>query len=212
MDLLAGNAEFNLIPFDDDAETSRVFLLQELSRDKRRGFNKDHLRIKVKGNDTTRKLTLAWLPGDLRHHMKSEALRSRSPLSSAAMEERILATKSSDFLMKVTSSAVEPIHSFLDVNTIERLQSIDRRALSAKPWWALVDSSQNIDAKQLSADNKDEGAQSSSFTVTCGPMQSRVLVSSLMLLLKLPVLSASLIALLIGIGLDEELDVISPVS
>lgn len=211
MDLLAGNAEFHLIPFDDDAELSRVFLLQELSRDKRRGFNKDHLRIKVKGNDTTRKLTLAWLPGDLRHHMKSEALRSRSPLSSAAMEERIRATKSSDFLMKVTSSAVEPIHSFLDVNTIERLQSIDRRALSARPWWALVDSSQNIDAKQLS-DNKNEGAQSSSFTVTCGPMQSRVLVSSLMLLLKLPVLSASLIALLIGIGLDDELDGISPVS
>lgn len=149
MDLLVGSAEFNEYPTEHD-EMSRVFLLQELADDKRRGYEKSHVRIKKSRNDSSeddnnRKLTLSWLPGDLRHHMKVEALQSRSPLSSAAQEEDLYnAKKSSDFLMEVSTVAT---HTKPSTDSLEALHSIDGRVASARPWWAENDNDQNDGAE-----------------------------------------------------------------
>jgi hypothetical protein len=110
-----------------------------------------HIRIKRKNNEgndvlykqggNTRELELNWLPGDLRFHMKNEAQWSRSPPSLAAQEEHVDAESSSDFLLAVTSSAAAPNTNALTNNgAIEtlhnKLQSIDQRSSSARPWWA----------------------------------------------------------------------------
>eukprot|EP00956_Cyclotella_meneghiniana_P028676 scaffold67500_cov70-Cyclotella_meneghiniana.AAC.7 len=131
MDLLVGSTAFNEYP--SELEMSRVSFLQELADDKRRGYNKNHARIKS-AEDQGPKLN--WLPGDLRYHMQVESHQSRLPLSYAATEEAVHAKKSSDFLMQVSSSQVnsQALHS----NMV--LHSIDRRVASDRPWW--VDDSQ----------------------------------------------------------------------
>lgn len=149
MDLLVGSAEFNRNPYDED-EMSRLYLLQESANDERRGYNRNHIRIKVNPDRTKDifeerspklKLSLSWLPGDLRHHMKTLSLQSRSPLSSAAIEEELNhAEKSSEFLMEISSSAAASCGHHLGRVSLEILQSIDRRVISDRPWWApLID-------------------------------------------------------------------------
>ena len=214
MDLLVGNAEFNVIPSEDDDETSRVFLLQELSRNNRRGYDESHVRIKVKtdgSNDYTeekiRKLTLSWLPGDLRHHMRSEALRSRSPLSPAAAEEEIDAEKSSEFLMEVASSAAEfELSPERALEAIEVLHSIDRRGASARPWWDVSDNQANgflstgEEFMQKSVDSLKSSARN-----VLGFVQNRAFAASLLLVFKAPILSAAVIVALIASGFSQEI-------
>ena len=221
MDLLVGSTDFNVMPTNDgiDDESTRVFVMQELERsgNKRRGFDDSHARIKVRpdGSDS-RKLSLKWLPGDLRHHMRNEALRSRSPLSSAAAEENIeSAPTSSDFLLKVTSSAAgeedasnEPLDAIAvdnDTHHVGVLHSIDRRASSAKPWWIVASPGEEdrMEITNLRADEeglsitRNLGGRLSSQNIL-GFAKKRVMATSLLLLSKAPILSAWCIAALIG--------------
>ncbi|KAL7462286.1 hypothetical protein ACHAXS_002668 [Conticribra weissflogii] len=199
MDLLVGNTEFNLVPLECD-ETSRVFLRQELSND-RRGYNESHVRIKVKRNEQSdeaskgRKLTLSWLPGDLRHHMQSQAILPRSPLSSAAKEERLDAKTSSDFLLEVASSAAD--YEFSEKRqseAIEILQSIDHRSASSRPWWYFGDD--GYDGILSIGDaplQKNIGSVKSSSHNVSGYFNNRAFVVSILFLLKAPMLSAGII-------------------
>jgi hypothetical protein len=211
MDLLVGSTQFNFIPSEGDEESSRAFLLQELSND-RRGYDESHIRIKRKnnkGNDVlykqggnTRELELNWLPGDLRFHMKNEAQRSRSPPSLAAQEEHVDAESSSDFLLAVTSSAAAANTDALTNNgAIEtlhnKLQSIDQRSSSARPWWAKTEN--KMIRSLLDARNGVGNI------VAPALKGRRAFVTAVILLCKAPILSAALIASLIGSGfLDED--------
>lgn len=148
MDLLVGSTSFNEYP--SEVEISRVNFLQELAVDKRRrGYDKNHAHIKRVRDESPK---LMWLPGDLRYHMQVESHQSRSPLSNAASEETVQdATKSSDFLMQVSSSQVysQALHS----STV--LHSIDRRVSSDRPWWAdSVDYSQPYDPENIPSQHK----------------------------------------------------------
>ena len=185
MDLLVGSAEFNYHPSDHD-DVSRVILLQELARDKRRGYDKSHVRIKKKTGEWQEEHEspkLNWLPGDLRHHMKAEALQSRSPLSSAANEEELHnATKSSDFLMKVACSSLAPYRSNASSVGIEVLRSIDNRVTSDKPWWAGESNDQRLDnSEALFASPQKAG------------------LALIVLLVRAPIFTTAVLAALIGI-------------
>ncbi|KAL7531967.1 hypothetical protein ACHAXR_006016 [Thalassiosira sp. AJA248-18] len=219
MDLLVGSAEFNVVPIDDgDDESSRVFVMQELAKssNKRRGYDETHARIKVKSPDDEdsrmQRLSLNWLPGDLRHHMRNEALRSRSPLSPAAEEENIEnAPRSSDFLLQVTSSAAtaggEEAGAVHDTH-LEVLHSIDRRGSSAKPWWVAVSSSSVEEDHDNESDPDPDGGylkgggkhlQLNARNVL-GFARKRTVATSLLLLTKAPIISAVLIAAVIASG------------
>lgn len=200
MDLLVGSTQFNFIPSEVDRDSSRAVMLQDLSNG-RRGYDKKHVRIKTKSSkendtnkqgDNTRELELNWLPGDLRSHMKNEAQRSRSSLSLAAEEEHVDAKSSSDFLMAVSSSAANPIETLH-----HKLQSIDQRSYSARPWWA------KTEHKLIrSILNARSGV---SDIVAPALKGKKVFVTTVFLLCKAPILSAALIASLIGSGfLDED--------
>lgn len=201
MDLLVGSTQFNFISSEGDEDSSRAILLQDLSNNRRRGYDKSHIRIKRKNNngnetnersDNSRELELNWLPGDLRSHMKNEAQRSRSSLSLAAEEEHVDAKSSADFLMAVTSSAANPIETLHN-----KLQSIDQRSSSARPWWAKTE-------HKLIRSFLD--ARSGVSNIVAPALKgNKVFVTAVFLLCKAPILSAALIASLIGSGfLDED--------
>ncbi|KAL3793688.1 hypothetical protein HJC23_010260 [Cyclotella cryptica] len=199
MDLLVGSAEFNRYPYDDD-EMSRVFVLQELANDQRRGYNKSHIRIKVKSDPTNDiaeesspklKLSLSWLPGDLRHHMKTQSLQARSPLSSAAIEEDLNhAKKSSDFLMEVSSSAAAARGRRLGRVSLEILQSIDERVMSDRPWWAPSTDDLRID----SIENLPAASQSPTF------------IATMLLLFMAPGATSAMMASAIARGFSQEIE------
>lgn len=200
MDLLAGSTQFNFIPSEGGGDSSRAIVLQDLSND-RRGYDKGHVRLKTKSSkengrnkegDDTRELELNWLPGDLRFHMKNEAQRSRSSLSLAAEEEHVDAKSSSDFLMAVSSSAANPIETLH-----HKLQSIDQRSSSARPWWA--DTEHKLIRSILDV------RSGVSDIVAPALKGNKVFIATVFLLCKAPILSAALIASLIGSGfLDED--------
>jgi len=197
MDLLVGSTQFNFISSEGDEDSSRAVLLQELSNG-RRGYDKNHIRIKKKNNnekqgDNTRELELNWLPGDLRFHMKNEAQRSRSSLSLAAEEEHVDAESSADFLMAVTSSAANPIETLH-----YKLQSIDQRSSSARPWWAKTE--HKLIRSILDARNGVGNI------VAPALKGKKAFVTAAFLLCKAPILSAALIASLIGSGFLGEDD------
>mmetsp|Transcript_43597 Transcript_43597/g.79708 ORF Transcript_43597/g.79708 Transcript_43597/m.79708 type:complete len:551 (-) Transcript_43597:69-1721(-) len=248
MDLLVGSVEFHMMPsdeYDDDSiddETSRVFMLQELAKssNRRSGYDETHARIKVKAGQPlsfggsgveeerirNRKLTLKWLPGDLRHHMRSEALRSRSPLSPAAEEENIEgAKKSSDFLLQVTSSAAgdyDEVPPTLGVGALEALHSIDHRASSVKPWWVVSSVKEELDESSSGQqyDMDGVGYHLSETSLKGGnslQLHARnvlgfarkgvaVAATSLILLAKAPILSAALIVAVVACGFPQSLD------
>ncbi|KAL7503066.1 hypothetical protein ACHAXN_000902 [Cyclotella atomus] len=181
MDLLVGSAEFNEYPNEQD-DMSRVFLLQELADERRRGYEKSHVSLKSSLHSSqegdSRKLTLSWLPGDLRHHMKVEALQSRSPWSSAASEEELHnAKKSSEFLLKVSAGSAVTQHSSTDSFNV--LHSIDKRVASDKPWWAVDDD-----------DRSNDGSDS-----IHAPSQ-RARLAAILVLSKAPVITAALLAVI----------------
>jgi hypothetical protein len=206
MDLLVGSTQFNFIFSEGGEESSRAFLLQELSND-RRGYDESHIRIKRRSNKgqgggSTRELELNWLPGDLRFHMKNEAQRSWSPPSLAAQEEHVDAESSADFLRAVTSSAVAANTDVLTKNGVietlhNKLQSIDQRSSSARPWWAKTE---NKVIRSLLDARNDVG------NIVVPALKGKIMfVTAVILLCKAPVLSAALIASLIGSGfLDED--------
>ena len=187
MDLLVGSVEFNYYPSDND-DISRVILLQELAREKRRGYDKSHVRIKKKSDEENQEEyespKLNWLPGDLRHHMKVEALQSRSPLSSAAKEEELHnAKKSSDFLVKVACSSLAPYRSSASSVEIEVLRSIDNRVTSGKPWWAGESNDERLDKNE---------------TLLCSsPHQARLAL--IVVLARAPIFTTAVLAAIIGI-------------
>jgi hypothetical protein len=199
MDLLVGSTEFSADTNAGD-EMTRVFLLQELANNKRRGYNKDHVRLKRKneqiksadGVDNHRlKLSFSWLPGDLRHHMKVEALQSTSPLSSAASEEDIHnVQKSSDFLMEVSSSAVAPHNSDLNTISIGVLHSIDRRVASRRPWWVPYNDNLSI-----------EGAEN-----ILDALQNRAFFVAVFIFLKAPIITSAIAVGIIAAGFRWGLD------
>ena len=142
--------------------------------------------------------------------MKSEALRSQSPLSSAAEEEKIDAEKSSEFLMKVTSSAVA-FEPHREIDTIEVLHSIDRRSASRRPWWAPPcndDLSENDQSHFLTNTEDDLGPQTN-VDAPLSPksilsfVRKRTFATSLILLLKAPIISAVVIVALITSGFSQ---------
>ena len=211
MDLLVGSTQFNFIPSEGEEESSRAFLLHELSND-RRGYDDSHIRIKRKNkkdNDAgeqgvnNRELALNWLPGDLRFHMKNEAQGSRSPLSLAAEEEHVDAESSSDFLLAVTSSAAntDALTNNDAIQTLHnKLQSIDQRSSSARPWWAKTENKMIrslLDARSGISD-----------IVAPALKGKRVFVAAVFLLCKAPIISAALIASLIGSSFLDEDDII----
>ncbi len=197
MDLLVGSTQFNFISAEDDEDSSRAILLQDISS-RRRGYEKSHIRIKKKNDnkndtdergDNTRELELNWLPGDLRFHMKNEA---QSSLSLAAEEEHVDAKSSADFLMAITSSAANPIETLH-----HKLQSIDQRSSSARPWWAKTE-------HKLIRSFLD--ARSGVSNIVSPALKGKTaFVTVAVLLCKVPILSAALVASLIGSGfLDED--------
>ena len=199
MDLLVGSTQFNFIPAEGDEEPSRAHLLEELSNG-RRGYEKTHIRIKKKINkkkdanadgNSTRELVLNWLPGDLRFHMKNEALRSLSSPSHAVTEEDIDAGSSADFLLAVTSSAANPIETLHN-----KLQSIDQRSSSSRPWWAKTEMTRSLLDARRGLGN----------IVAPAIRGKRVFVTAAVLICKAPIFSAALIASLIGSGFMDDGD------
>lgn len=179
MDLLVGSSEFNDYPSEHD-EMARIFLLQELADDRRRGYDKNHIPIKFKSDE--HKLNLSWLPGDLRHHMRVEALQSRSPLSSAATEEELCnAKRSSDFLLEVSSSsAVQRTNA--NRASFEVLRSIDNRVASGKPWWVGNSNDQLTDGIETNLS-----------------IEQRPRLAAMLLLAKAPVFTAAVLVTLIAL-------------
>jgi hypothetical protein len=188
MDLLVGSTDFNEYAGEYD-EMSRVFMLQELADGQNRRHSRNHRGVKTKSNRSILngespplKLSLSWLPGDLRHHMKIEALQSRLPLSSAASEEDLSNVhKSSDFLMEVSSLSAVWQTSHQSRDPVEALQSIDNRVSSDRPWWAGVEDYQY-------PDDKEE-------ILSC-VKKSRLLIA--LLLAKAPVITATALAAVIA--------------
>ena len=198
MDLLVGSTEFNLMPDDMNDESSRILMLQELANrsKKRRGYDESHRRIKVEPDDTLGTDDEQIQLWDLRHEMKSEAKRSRSPLSPAAGEEDLDAPTSSDFLLQVSSSAAG-----------EEVLPILRS--SVKPWW--VSSSPNREAdesdnsqkqtidKPYLPETKLKGGnliQQVNAKYIVG--RKRAAVTSFILLLKAPILTAAVVAAVVA--------------
>ena len=194
MDLLVGSTEFNLMPDDMNDESSRILMLQELANrsKKRRGYDESHRRIKVEPDDT---LGTDDEQIQLLDLMKSEAQRSRSPLSPAAEEEDLDAPTSSDFLLQVSSSAagdeVLPIRS------------------AVKPWW--VSSSPNREADE--SDNNQKQTVDKPYLpetkLKGGNLiqqvnakyivgRKRAAVTSFILLLKAPILTAAVVAAVVA--------------
>ncbi|KAL9190038.1 hypothetical protein ACHAXT_007249 [Thalassiosira profunda] len=220
MDLLVGSADFNLVPTEEDDDSSRVFMLQELEKSsRRRGYEQTHARIKVEpgqslfsedggsvDDEITPKLSLRWLPEDLRRHMKSEAFRSRAPLSSAAEEEDVDAPTSSDFLLQVTSSAAGD-DDLLEEGT---LQVLHRRSSLAQPWWV-------GDEGDDECDPDDDDGQLAQVLETGDSLQlrarhalgfarKRAVAASLILLTKAPILSAAVVVAVLAGGISPLLD------
>ena len=191
MDLIVGSAEFNAMPNEVDDESTRIYMLQQLA--KRRGYNEEHMRIKVDSDDDEepRKLTLDWLPEDLRHHMRVEALQARAPMSSAADEEHLDAPTSSEFLLQVTSSAAGEGNP------------LNRDAIT-QPWW--VSSIKRENAKK--SDTHKTGkllAQPTTLKRRYIIGKKRAVVTSLVLFLKAPILSAAFAASVIATELSRSL-------
>ena len=193
MDLLVGSTEFNLMPDDMNDESSRILMLQELANrsKKRRGYDESHRRIKVEPDDTLGTDDEQIQLWDLRHEMKSEAKRSRSPLSPAAGEEDLDAPTSSDFLLQVSSSAAGD------------------EVLPIRPWW--VSSSTNIEedesdisqkqtvVKPYLPETKLKGGnliQQVNAKYIVG--RKRAAVTSFILLLKAPILTAAVVAAVVA--------------
>ena len=190
MDLLVGSTEFNLMPDDMNDESSRILMLQELANrsKKRRGYDESHRRIKVDPDDDTfgsddEQIQLL----DLRHEMKSEAQRSRSPLSPAAEEEDLDAPTSSEFLLEVSSSAAGdkalPIRS------------------SVKPWWV----SSSTDMEEDESDSSQKQTVSKPYLPLIQQVHAkyivgrkRAAVTSFILLLKAPILTAAVVAAVVA--------------
>ena len=198
MDLLVGSTEFNLMPDDMNDESSRILMLQELANrsKKRRGYDESHRRIKVEPDDTLGTDDEQIQLWDLRHEMKSEAKRSRSPLSPAAGEEDLDAPTSSDFLLQVSSSAAG-----------EEVLPILRS--SVKPWW--VSSSPNREADESGNNQKQiVGKPYLPETKLMGGNliqqvnakyivgRKRAAVTSFILLLKAPILTAAVVAAVVA--------------
>ena len=198
MDLLVGSTEFNLMPDDMNDESSRILMLQELANrsKKRRGYDESHRRIKVEPDDTLGTDDEQIQLWDLRHEMKSEAKRSRSPLSPAAGEEDLDAPTSSDFLLQVSSSAAG-----------EEVLPILRS--SVKPWW--VSSSTNREADESGNNQKQiVGKPYLPETKLMGGNliqqvnakyivgRKRAAVTSFILLLKAPILTAAVVAAVVA--------------
>ena len=198
MDLLVGSTEFNLMPDDMNDESSRILMLQELANrsKKRRGYDESHRRIKVEPDDTLGTDDEQIQLWDLRHEMKSEAKRSRSPLSPAAGEEDLDAPTSSDFLLQVSSSAAG-----------EEVLPILRS--SVKPWW--VSSSPNREADE--SDNNQKQTVDKPYLpetkLKGGNLiqqvnakyivgRKRAAVTSFILLLKAPILTAAVVAAVVA--------------
>ena len=195
MDLLVGSTEFNLMPDDMNDESSRILMLQELANrsKKRRGYDESHRRIKVEPDDT---LGTDDEQIQLLDLMKSEAQRSRSPLSPAAEEEDLDAPTSSDFLLQVSSSAAG-----------DEVLPISRS--SVKPWW--VSSSTNREADESDTSQKQtvdklyipetklKGSnliQQVNAKYVLG--RKRAAVTSFILLLKAPILTAAVVAAVVA--------------
>ena len=198
MDLLVGSTEFNLMPDDMNDESSRILMLQELANrsKKRRGYDESHRRIKVEPDDTLGTDDEQIQLWDLRHEMKSEAKRSRSPLSPAAGEEDLDAPTSSNFLLQVSSSAAG-----------EEVLPILRS--SVKPWW--VSSSTNREADESGNNQKQiVGKPYLPETKLMGGNliqqvnakyivgRKRAAVTSFILLLKAPILTAAVVAAVVA--------------
>lgn len=240
----------------------RAFMMQELAKSserRRNGYEETHARIKVKAgqalsfevgggsgkrgrihnNDSTSSSepTLERLPEDLRRHLRSEALRSRSPLSSAAAEEHIdkAAPRSSDFLLRVASSAAGEeagvSSPWPSAGALEALRVAGHRRWSARPWWVLSPSATEASLDDVSgasegqphdtqdADGHERRHLHPSETLTLkGGSTSRgqhprhvlgsarkraVAATSLILLVKAPILSAALIVAAVASGFSS---------
>ena len=193
MDLLVGSTEFNLMP-DDMNESSRILMLQELANrsKKRRGYDESHRRIKVEPDDTS--FGSDYEQMQLLDLMKSESQRSRAPLSPAAEEEDLDAPTSSDFLLQVSSSAagdeVLPI-------------------TSVKPWWVSSSTNREEDESDISQKHIVDKLYLPETKLKGGNLiqqvnakyivgRKRAAVTSFILLLKAPILTAAVVAAVVA--------------